>query len=80
MLDNPIDKIGVNLCNSNPPLQIEGPNPNPLLEVEERKMRKVTQHNDPTGAAVGQDDPTPVSEAPKAAPKAAKPKAAAPKE
>ena len=42
-------------------------------------MRKVTQHKDSTGAAVGQDDPTVVPEAPKEAPKAAKPKAAAPK-
>jgi hypothetical protein len=34
-------------------------------------MKKESQHRDPTGAAAGQDDPTPApAVAPKAAPKA----------
>lgn len=37
-------------------------------------MKKESQHRDPTGAAAGQDDPTPAS-APAAAPAAAPKKA-----
>lgn len=33
-------------------------------------MKKETQHHDMTGAAVGQDDPTPVAKAAAPAPKA----------
>lgn len=33
-------------------------------------MKKVSQHRDPTGAAAGQEDPTPAAPAPAPAPKA----------